>query len=114
MSQPTYSAPCFCRPLLAALAYGYNVLRTGSTDVGAWTFTRDYVSGREANEGVHALLDVYRLIGRDAMASAYRAVLPLRPPYGQPLSAAARQAFVDAAPAAVKAQVAAKLAKVLT
>lgn len=94
--------------------YGYNVLRTGSADVGAWTFTRGYVAGRDANEGVHALLDVYRLIGRDAMASAYRAVLPLRPPYGQPLSAAARQAFVDAAPTAAKAQVAAKMAKVLT
>jgi hypothetical protein len=94
--------------------YGYNVLRTGSADVGAWTFTRDYVPGRDSNEGVHALLDVYRLIGRDAMAAAYRAVLPLHPPYGQPLSAAARQAFVDAAPPAAKAEVAARVAKVLT
>jgi hypothetical protein len=46
------------------------------------------------------------------MASAFRAVLPLRPPYGQPLSAAARQAFVDAAPTAAKAQVAARVARI--
>jgi hypothetical protein len=78
--------------------YGYNLLRTGSPELRDWTFT----------------LDVYALLGRDAMASAYRAVLPLRPPYGQPLSAAAQQAFVDAAPAAAKARVAAKVAKVLT
>jgi hypothetical protein len=94
--------------------YGYNLLRTGSPELRDWTFTRGWVPGREENEGVHALLDVYALLGRDAMASAYRAVLPLRPPYGQPLSAAAQQAFVDAAPAAAKARVAAKVAKVLT
>lgn len=94
--------------------YGYNVLRTGSAELRDWTFTRGWVAGRDENEGVHALLDVYALIGRDAMARAYRAVLPLRPPYGQPLTAAAQQAFVDAAPEAAKAQVAAKVAKVLT
>ncbi len=92
--------------------YGYNVLRTGSPELATWTYTRGYVPGRDANEGVHALLDVYGLIGRDAMARAYRAVLPLRPPYGQPLSAAAQQAFVDAAPADAKAQVAAKVARI--
>jgi hypothetical protein len=92
--------------------YGYNVLLTGSPELSTWTFTRGYVPGAESSEGVHALLDVYRLIGPRAMASAFRAVLPLRPPYGQPLSAAARQAFVDAAPADAKAQVAAKVARI--
>jgi hypothetical protein len=92
--------------------YGYNVLRTGSADVATWTFTRGWIPGSAANENVHALLDVYRLIGPAAMASAYRAVLPLRPAYGQPLSAAAQQAFVDAAPAAAKAEVAAKMARI--
>ncbi|HEX8693865.1 MAG TPA: hypothetical protein VF746_15695 [Longimicrobium sp.] len=92
--------------------YGYNVLRTGTADVSAWTFTRGWVPGRDANADVHALLDVYQMIGPAAMAAAYRAALPLRPAYGQPLSAAVQQVFVDAAPAAVKSQVAAKIARV--
>lgn len=92
--------------------YAYNVLRTGAADPAAWGYTRDYVPGREANEGVHALLDVHRLIGPEAMARALRDIVPLRPPYGQPLSAQARQVFVDAAPEAAKAAVAAKVAKV--
>lgn len=92
--------------------YGHNVLRTGSRDLAKWTFTRSWVPGRAQNEGVHALLDVYQMIGPDAMATAFRAVVPLRPPYGQPLTPAMQQVFVDAAPEAVKAQVAAKMAKV--
>jgi hypothetical protein len=92
--------------------YGDNVLRTGSRDLAKWTFTRSWVPGRADNEGVHALLDVYQMIGPDAMAAAFRAVVPLRPPYGQPLTAAMQQVFVDAAPAAVKPQVAAKMARV--
>lgn len=92
--------------------YGHNVLRTGSTDLARWTYTRGWRPQRADNKDVHALLDVYQLIGPDAMARAFRAVVPLRPPYGQPLSAAAQQVFVDAAPEAARAQVAAKVARV--
>jgi len=93
--------------------YGHNVLQTGSAELAAWTYTRGWVPGREANDGVHALLDVYQLIGPAAMANAYRALLPSYPPYGQPLSPAVQQAFVDAAPPAAKTQVAAKVARVV-
>lgn len=92
--------------------YGDNVLRTGSRDIAKWTFTRSWTPMRAENEGVHALLDVYRMIGPDAMAAGFRAVVPLRPPYGQPLTAAMQQVFVDAAPAALKDAVAAKMARV--
>ena len=92
--------------------YGYNVLATGSEDPRQWTFTRSWVPGREANEGVHALLDVYELLGPAAMGDALRQVAILYPPYGQPLTPAMQQAFVDAAPEAAKATVAAKVAKV--
>jgi hypothetical protein len=92
--------------------YGWNVVSTGSEDARAWTYTRNWTPGRESNEGVHALLDVYELIGPDAMGDALRQVSALRPPYGQPLTPAMQQAFVDAAPAAAKAAVAAKVAKV--
>jgi hypothetical protein len=46
------------------------------------------------------------------MARAFRAAVPLRPAYGQPLSPAVQQVFIDAAPEAVRAQVAAKVARV--
>lgn len=92
--------------------YLYNVTRTGSTELPAWRYTRDWQPNADTNQGVHALLDVYQLIGHDAMARAYRAVYPLRPPYGQPLSPAAQQVFVDQAPEAVKAQVAAKMTRI--
>ena len=59
-----------------------------------------------------ALIDVHRLIGRDAMARAFRNVRLLDPPYGQPLSDACRQAFVDEAPEESRHAVAAKMAQV--
>ena len=92
--------------------YVYNVLRTGSTAVASWEFTRDYVPFADANKDSAALLDVYQLIGPAAMSAGYKTVVPLRPPYGQPLSPAAQQVFVDAAPDAVKVQVAEKMARI--
>ena len=92
--------------------YVYNELRTNSTDISAWTHLRDYVPDRATNENVHALLDIYRLIGRERMMAAYRAIYPLRPPYGSPLSAAMQQAFADAVLPEHRAQVAVKLARI--
>lgn len=90
----------------------YNMARTGTPFLADWTFTRGWTPNADANTGVHALLDVYQLIGYDAMSFAYRAVWSMHPPYGQPLSAQAKQAFVDRAPDALEAQVAAKMEKV--
>ena len=92
--------------------YTYNLVRTGSADVSAWTWTRSYVPSLQANVGSAALLDVYTLIGRDAMARAYRAARLLNPAFGVTLSAAVQQLFVDEAPAALKAQVASLMARV--
>ena len=58
-------------------------------------------------------VDIVCAIGHDAMSRAYKGVYPLRPPYGQPLSAPAIQVFVDQSPEAVKDQVAAKLAQIV-
>lgn len=93
--------------------YAYNVSRTGSVDPTQWPWKRDWVPGAP-KEGVHILLDVYQLMGRDAMSRAYRTVSTMRPLSGVPLPAAAKQAFIDAAPAAVRDQVAAKLANLTT
>jgi hypothetical protein len=92
--------------------YAYNVIRTGSTDTQAWIFTRGWAPNLPTNQDLAAVLDIYRLIGHDAMRRAYRAIYPLRPPYGQPLSQAVIQAFVGQVPAALQAQVAEKLAKI--
>ena len=92
--------------------YVYNVLQTNSQDLQVWMVTRNYVAWDPSNHGVYALLDVYQLIGPSAIASAYRKVYPLYPPYGQPLSAECKQAFIDQAPSALKAQVADKMAMV--
>lgn len=93
-------------------AYLFNVLRSGSTEVSQWSGPRPYTPFSDANTNFAAVMDVYQLIGQPSMSSAYKAVYPLRPPYGSPLSAAARQVFVDNAPQAAKAQVAAKLGTV--
>jgi hypothetical protein len=91
----------------------YNMIHTGSANLQSWTWTRDYVPSNPSNSGVHALLDVYQLIGRDAMSRAYKAVRVLNPPYGQPLSQQCQQAFVDQAPGSLKAQVADKMSKIV-
>lgn len=91
--------------------YVYNMIHTNSQNVQEWVFKRDYVASRASNEGIHALLDVYQLIGPEAMANAYRAVYPLRPPYG-PLSNECKQVFIDQAPSALKGRVSDKMAKV--
>jgi hypothetical protein len=90
----------------------YNAIAVGSADVSQWVFTRDYAPGAANNSGVHALLDIYRLIGNQAMQNAYRAIYPLRPPYGSPLSQAVRDAFLTAVQPAHRTQVAAKLATI--
>jgi hypothetical protein len=92
--------------------YAYNLVHTSSPDLQSWVFTRGYVAWRRSNEGIYALLDVYQLIGRNAMSNAYNVVYALRPPYGQPLSSECKQAFIDEAPEASKTQVADKMAKV--
>ncbi|MBW3555136.1 MAG: hypothetical protein KY466_16635 [Gemmatimonadetes bacterium] len=46
------------------------------------------------------------------MSAAFAAVYPLDTPYGKPLPAAARQAFIDAAPPELREIVAAKIATI--
>jgi hypothetical protein len=58
------------------------------------------------------VLDVYQMPGHEAVARAYKAACALRPPYGQPLSPAVRQAFVDQAPTHLKSSVDDKLNRI--
>ena len=92
--------------------YVYNVLRAGSANVQTWLFTRGYAGPASTNTDVAALLDIYQLIGPDAMAAGYRAVLPHKPQYGSPLPDAAKQAFVQTVSESLRDQVLAKLSAV--
>ena len=85
--------------------YTYNMITTHSASFQDWTYMRDYNTWTGTKTGYAALLDVYQLIGRDAMENAYRIIYQLNPPYGQPLPSNCKQAFVDQAPTNVKSQV---------
>jgi hypothetical protein len=83
--------------------YLFNLIATGSEDFARWTYTENTIPG------VAALFEIYQLIGHDAMRDAYRAVYPLRPPYGSPLSQPVIQAFLTAVPSEHQATVTARL-----
>ena len=93
--------------------YAFNRSLGSSPDLATWTFTRGYTGPSEANQSSALLLDVYGLIGHDAMSRAYTAAYPLRPPYGQPLPSAVIDVFVHEAAQPVKEQVRAKLSRVV-
>jgi hypothetical protein len=92
----------------------FNTIETGSDDPSTWWYAKTLTPYVPFNDNVAhlALLDVYRLVGRDAMARAYRSIYLLAPPYGTMLSAECKQAFIDEAPAAEKARVAGILERV--
>lgn len=92
--------------------YTWGVMTTGSRDPLKWTWTRGWDPGLENNEGIHAILDVYKLIGPEAMGAGYRALMAHRLRYGSVLSAEVRADFVAAIPEAFRAQVDAKLSTV--
>ena len=91
--------------------YAYNVLRTGATDPVTWSYTRNWIPDATANQDSAAVMDIYKAIGPETMKLAYRAMYPLQPAYGQPLSPAVVQAFLAPLPASLQSPVAAKLAK---
>lgn len=94
--------------------YAFNTIETGSHDPSAWWYAKTLTAYVPFDDNVAhlALLDVYRLVGRDPMAKAYRTIHLLAPPYGTQLSAECKQAFIDEAPDEQKAKVAAILGRV--
>lgn len=90
--------------------YQYNLINTNSTAVQDWT---NYRIPPENWPWITAILDIYQLIGLDAMKEAYRVIYTLNPPYGVPLSEECQQAFVDQAPTDLKSQVSDLAAKII-
>ncbi len=93
--------------------YVFNARLGSSADPATWTFTRSWTPGLASNRGIAAVLDVYQLIGHDAMRAAYHAVRPLSPAYGSPLSVAVIDAFVSQVPAPLQDQVRQKLGTIV-
>ena len=94
--------------------FAVNVIDTGTGDFAAWTYLRgNYVAFADSNTGAWALMDIYQLIGEAAMGRAYNAVYQINPLYGVPLSDAAKQVFVNEAPADVIQQVEAIVHKIV-
>jgi hypothetical protein len=85
--------------------FAYNMIHTRSTDVDSWIWTRDYVPFASDNAYTHGLIDIYQLIGLDAMSRAYRNLHQIYPPYGAPLSEEGKQLIIDEAPANLRDQV---------
>ncbi|MGH7638969.1 MAG: Ig-like domain-containing protein [Gemmatimonadaceae bacterium] len=92
--------------------YVYNVRVTGSQKLDDWAWTRGYTGTDDDNVDVHVLLDIYALIGPDAMSAGYRAILPFHPLYGGALSIEAIQAFAEVVPVEHRAAVEAKLSRI--
>jgi hypothetical protein len=78
--------------------YAYNVRLGLGTDPLNWEHTRDWSPTTPSPFGVNGVMDIYFAVGHDAVQRAYRAVAPLRPAYGRPLSDAIIAAFVAQVP----------------
>jgi hypothetical protein len=78
--------------------YAYNVRLGLGTDPLNWEHTRDWSPTTASPFGVNGVMDIYFAVGHDAVQRAYRAVAPLRPAYGRPLSDAIIAAFVAQVP----------------
>jgi hypothetical protein len=75
-----------------------NVVRGRGTDVLNWDVTRGWTPTTPSTFGVSAVLDIHLVVGFDVMRRAYRAIRPLQPAYGSPLSPAVIAAFVAEVP----------------
>jgi uncharacterized protein YjdB len=89
--------------------YQFNMVHANSYDVKSWIYMRNYTAWQVDNTGCFALMDIYQLIGHGNMSKAFKILYSLNPPYGSPLSAECKQAIIDQAPIAVKAQVITKV-----
>jgi hypothetical protein len=90
----------------------YNRLLGRTSAFGDWLYMRDYKTITGKKTGYAAVLDIYQLIGLEAMQKAYREVYKLKPPYGQVLPENCKQIFVNQAPEQLKSQVQAMVANI--
>lgn len=91
----------------------YNTDLGLGTDPTTWAQTRGWSPTQATSFGVTYALDIYHRVGPDVMRRAFRAVRPLRPAYGQPLTQAVIAAFLAEVPAEHRAYVQERLAQIL-
>ena len=78
--------------------YAYNMRLGLGTDPLEWQYTRGWNQTTPSPFGVNGVMDIYHAVGLDPIRRAYRAIAPLRPAYGRPLTDAAIAAFVAELP----------------
>jgi hypothetical protein len=78
--------------------YVDNVRRGLGTDPLNWANTRGWSPTTPSSFGVNGVMDIYFVVGLDPIRRAYRAIAPLRPAYGRPLTDAVIAAFVGELP----------------
>lgn len=78
--------------------YVYNMRLGLGTDALNWELTRGWSPTTPSPFGVNGVMDIYVVVGHDAMQRAYRAIAPLRPAYGRPLTDAVIAAFLAQVP----------------
>lgn len=94
-------------------------LHVYNTDLGlgpdptTWVQTRGWTPTQSSSFGVTYVLDIAHRVGPDVMRRAFRAIRPLRPAYGQPVSAAVIAAFLAEVPAEHRAYVQERLGQIL-
>lgn len=94
--------------------YVTNVIATGSSDPSRWSYVRSDVGVPPASTAsAAALVEIFSLIGRDAMTRAYGAIHRLNTAAGEPLSSAGKQAFIDNAPPDVRHRVSALVERIV-
>jgi hypothetical protein len=76
----------------------YNMRLGLGPDPLNWTATRGWSPTTASPFGVNGVMDIYHVVGLDPIRRAYRAVAPLNPDYGRPLTNAVIAAFVAEMP----------------
>lgn len=93
--------------------YTYNVARGAGVDHHGWTELRGWTPDTPSVFGVTYVLDVYHRVGFDVMRRGFRAIRPLRPGYGMPLSPFVIAAFLNEVPEEHRAFVQERLSRII-
>lgn len=83
--------------------YVYNVRLGLGADPLGWKVTRGWSPTTPSPFGVNGVMDIYYVVGLEPIRRAYRAIAPLNPAYGRPLTDAVIAAFVAEMPEAHRA-----------
>lgn len=94
--------------------YVHNVRLGLGVDPLGWAETRGWSPTTPSQFGVNGVMDIYHVVGLDPIRRAYRAIAPLNPAYGRPLTDAVIAAFVAEMPEEQRAFVEERLRTIIS